>query len=134
MLSITTYRPVGVVSVVCTPQSKTVDYLKLIFGVIAYGNSVVLIHATNDELVKRVKTFCQHIDIPKGLVNFLSNECLYDSRDKFCGSSYLWLYPSGSHIVDHTVISTAFTEDITKLNTSIFRWLTEPKSVFVPTK
>lgn len=134
MLSITTCKPLGVVTIYCTPQSKIVDYVRLIIGLIAYGNSVVLIHATNDRLFEGVKSFFQHIDLPKGSVNFLRYDCLSTTKDLLHGKSPFWLYPHGSHIIDHNIIQTAFTLDITSFNETVFKWFTEPKSVIVPSK
>lgn len=134
MLSITTSRPLGVVTVVCNPQSKIVDYVKVIIGIIACGNSIVLIHATNDEVAERIKTFCQRINLPKGSVNFLNYDHLSNIKDFFHGKSYSWLYLYDSHVTDDNIIHTAFKTDITKFNATMFRWFTEPKSVLIPVK
>lgn len=134
MLSITDCRPLGVLTIFCTPRSKIVDYVRLIIGLIAYGNSVILMNATNDKQFEGVKSFFQHIDLPEGSVNFLSHDCLSTVNKFFPEGSLSWLYPYGSHIIDHNAVQTTYALNITSLSETVFKWFTEPKSIVIPSK
>ena len=132
MLSITTSRPLGVVSlVVWPPDLKIVEMLRLIFGIIAYGNSVVLFHK-NDKVSQCAKAFCQLIELPTGLLNFLSFKQIYG--DEEVELPLRFGQPCAIHVRGDDAVRIAFHIALPELDVTMLKWFTEPKSVFIPVK